>query len=156
MRLVNLAGIDWPRDRKGLPACWPVLAPLALLGLALILRIIDVFVLRLDERLGESILSKTLGFALVVGYTWWVGQRLSALGLLLKNQGSAFAIGAGLTIAAFAIATMVQVMALAPGQSLILRAVDPVSGMTGGVAFAFLLVASNVMNSFMKGACFAG
>ena len=63
MRLVKLAGIDWPRDRKGLPACWPVLAPLALLGLALILRIIDVFVLRLDERLGEIILSKALGFA---------------------------------------------------------------------------------------------
>lgn len=140
MRLLKFAGGGWPRDGKGLPACWPVLAPLALLGLALILRIIDVFVLRLDERLGEIILSKALGFALVVGYTWWVGQRLSALGLHLKNQGSAFAIGAGLTIAAFAIATLVQVMALAPGQSLILRAADPVSEMTGGVAFAFLLV----------------
>ncbi len=57
--------------RQGLPARWPVLAPLALLGVALILRISDICVRRLDELLGEIILSKSLGFALVVGYIWW-------------------------------------------------------------------------------------
>lgn len=57
--------------RQGLPARWPVLAPLALLGVALILRISDIYVRRLDELLGEIILSKSLGFALVVGYIRW-------------------------------------------------------------------------------------
>ncbi len=45
---------------------WPVLAPLLLLGIELLFRILDIFVLRLDERLGEIILSKSLGFVLVV------------------------------------------------------------------------------------------
>jgi pimeloyl-ACP methyl ester carboxylesterase len=75
---------------------WPVLAPLAALGRALLVRIIDIYVLRQDKRLGEIILSKSLGFALVVAYTWWVGQRLSAIGLHTRNQGSALAIEAGL------------------------------------------------------------
>ena len=79
-------------------------APLALFGFALLLRMLDIFVLRLDERLGEIILSKSLGFALVVGYTWWVGQSLAAIGLHTRRLGPALAIGAGITMAAFAIA----------------------------------------------------
>jgi hypothetical protein len=124
--------------RQELPARWPVVAPLALLGIALLLRIIDIYVLRLDERLGEIILSKSLGFALVAGYTWWAGQRLSAIGLHSRRLGSALAIGAGLTVAAFGIATVAQVLTLASGESLTLRAVDPKTGMSGGAAFAAL------------------
>jgi uncharacterized protein len=135
---------------------WPVLAPLALVGIALLLRIIDIFVLRLDERLGEIILSKSLGFALVVGYMWWVCQRLSAIGLHGRRQGWAVAIGAGLTVAAFAIATVIQVLTLAPGQPLTIRAVDPKSGMIGGAAFATLLIVGNVINSFMEEGLFRG
>lgn len=144
------------RYRQELPARWPVLAPLALLGLALLLRIIDIYALRLDERLGEIILSKSLGFALVVGYTWWVGQRLSVIGLHTRRLGSALAIGAGLTVAAFVIATVVQVLTLASDESLTLRAVDPKTGMTGGAAFAAFLIAGNVINSFMEEGLFRG
>lgn len=144
------------RYRQELPARWPVLAPLALLGLALLLRIIDIYALRLDERLGEIILSKSLGFALVVGYTWWVGQRLSVIGLHTRRLGSALAIGAGLTVAAFVIATVVQVLTLTSDESLTLRAVDPKTGMTGGAAFAAFLIAGNVINSFMEEGLFRG
>lgn len=145
-----------PAAGQGLSARWPVLAPLVLLGLAMILRVIDIYVLRLDERLGEIILSKSLGFALVVGYTWWVGQRLSAIGLHSRKQGAALAIGAGLTVTAFLIATIVQILTLAPGQSLTLQAVDPKTGMTGGVAFAIFLIVGNVINSFMEEGLFRG
>ena len=144
------------RYRQELPARWPVLAPLALLGLALLLRIIDIYALRLDERLGEIILSKSLGFALVVGYTWWVGQRLSVIGLHTRRLGSALAIGAGLTVAAFVIATVVQVLTLTSDESLTLRTVDPKTGMTGGAAFAAFLIAGNVINSFMEEGLFRG
>ena len=44
----------------------PILAGILLMLMALIFRLIDIFVLRLDERLGEIILSKTLGFFLVL------------------------------------------------------------------------------------------
>lgn len=142
--------------RPTLPARWPVGAPLTLFGLALLLRVIDIYVLRLDERLGEIILSKSLGFALVVGYVWWVGQRLSVIGLHTRRLGSALAIGAGLTVAAFVIATVFQVLALAPDEALVLRAVDPKTGMTGGAAFAAFLITGNVINSFMEEGLFRG
>lgn len=67
--------------RRRLPRRWPVVVPLMLFAVALALRIIDIFVLGLDERLGEIIVSKALGFALVVAYVWWVGARLSSVGL---------------------------------------------------------------------------
>jgi len=143
-------------QRKDLPARWPVVAPLALLGIALLLRILDIFVLRLDERLGEIILSKSLGFALVAGYTWWVGQRLAAIGLHRRGLGPALAIGAGLTLAAFVIAGVVQVVTLAEGATLTLHAVDPKTGLAGGGAFAALLIVGNVVNSFMEEGLFRG
>jgi uncharacterized protein len=145
-----------PTAGQSWPARWPVMAPLALLGLAMILRIFDIFVLRLDERLGEIILSKSLGFALVVGYTWWVGQRLSAIGLHSRRLGSALGIGAGLTVAAFLIATLVQILTLAQGESLTLRAVDPKTGMTGGASFGTFLIVGNLINSLMEEGLFRG
>jgi membrane protease YdiL (CAAX protease family) len=144
------------KERHTLPARWPVLAPLALLGIALLLRILDIFVLQLDERLGETILSKALGFALVVGYTWWVGQRVAAIGLHRRNFGVTLAIGAGVTAAAFLIAGVVQALVLGPGATLTLQAVDPKTGMAGGAAFAALLLAGNAINSFMEEGLFRG
>jgi membrane protease YdiL (CAAX protease family) len=143
-------------DRQQLPARWPVLAPLILLGIALLLRLLDIFVLRLDERLGEIILSKSLGFALVVGYTWWAGQRVTAIGLHTRNLGLALAIGAGITVAAFIVAGVVQVLALEPGAMLAVQAVDPKTGRAGGSAFATFLIAGNFINSFMEEGLFRG
>lgn len=144
------------RDRKMLPARWPILAPVALLALALLLRILDIYVLRLDERLGEIVLSKSLGFALVVGYTWFVGQRLSALGLHSVMQAWSLTIGAGLTLAAFVIASVAQALTLGPGEALTLQAVDPKTAMTGGAAFGLFLVAGNIINSLMEEGLFRG
>jgi membrane protease YdiL (CAAX protease family) len=143
-------------DRHQLPARWPVLAPLILLGMALLLRLLDIFVLRLDERLGEIILSKSLGFALVVGYTWWVGQRMTAIGLHIRNLGLALAVGAGITIAAFIVAGAVQVLTLESGARLAVQAVDPKTSRAGGSAFAAFLIAGNIINSFMEEGLFRG
>jgi membrane protease YdiL (CAAX protease family) len=133
-----------------------VLAPLVLFGIALLLRIVDIFVLRLDEQLGEVILSKALGFGLVVGYVWWVGQRLSAIGLHSRGIGPALAIGAAITIAAFIIAWVAQVLTLSSDESLVLVAVDPKTDQSGGLGFAAFLVLGNVVNSFMEEALFRG
>lgn len=124
--------------------------------IALILRINDIFILRLDEWLGEIILSKSLGFALVVGYTWLVGKSLSSIGLHSRNLKEALAIGAGLTVAAFAVAVFVQTLTLSSDQSLAMRAVDPKTGMTGGLAFAVFLIVGNVINSLMEEGLFRG
>jgi membrane protease YdiL (CAAX protease family) len=144
------------KDHSHLPARLPLLVPLALLGIALLLRLLDIFVLRLDERLGEIIFSKTLGFVLVVGYIWSAGQRLEAIGLHTRNLSKALAIGAGVTMAGFLIAGTIQNLALEPGATLSLQAVDPKTGRVGGSAFAAFLIAGNVINSFMEEGLFRG
>jgi membrane protease YdiL (CAAX protease family) len=144
------------KARYQIPARWPVLAPLALFGVALLLRIFDIFILHLDERIGEIILSKALGFVLVVAYTWWVGRRLAAIGLHTRNLGPALLIGAGITVVAFAIAGFVQVLVLEPGATLAVEAVDPKTGLAGGAAFAAFLIVGNAVNSFMEEGMFRG
>jgi uncharacterized protein len=143
-------------DRQQQGAHWALAAPLALLGIALLLRVFDIFVLRLDERLGEIILSKTLGFALIVGYTWSAGHSLTAIGLHTRHLGIALATGAGITMAAFLIAGASQVFTLDSGAALTLQAVDPKTGRAGGSAFAAFLLVGNVINSFMEEGLFRG
>jgi len=143
-------------DQHSPPARWPILAPLVLAGIALLLRLFDIFVLRLDEQFGEIILSKAIGFVLVVAYTWWVGQRLADIGLRSRRLGLALAIGAGLSAVAFLIAGAAQVLTLEPGATLALLAVDPKTGRTGGSAFAAFLIVGNVINSFMEEGLFRG
>lgn len=144
------------KDHSHLPARLPLLAPLALLGIALLLRVLDIFVLRLDERLGEIIFSKALGFVLVISYVWAVGQGVAAIGLHSRNLSKALAIGAGITIAGFLIAGAIQNLALEPGAVFTIQAVDPKTGKAGGSAFAAFLIAGNVINSFMEEGLFRG
>jgi len=153
---MNAAARIEPERRHQWPARWPVLAPLTLLGIAFIFRLFDIFVLRLDEQLGEIILSKLLGFALIVGYVWLVGQQLTAIGLHTRNLQAALAIGAGITVMAFLIAGVVQVLTLPPGATLAIAAVDPKTGLSGGGGFAAILIVGNVVNSFMEEALFRG
>jgi membrane protease YdiL (CAAX protease family) len=131
-------------------------APLTLFGAALVLRLFDIFVLRLDEQLGEIVPSKALGFALVVSYVWWAGQRLSAIGLHNRGLGTALAIGAVLTTLAFVIGAVVQVAALPSGATLVPAAVDPKARVAGGASFAAFLIVGNVVNSFMEEGLFRG
>ena len=144
------------RSRQLLPARWSIMAPMALFAIGLLLRVLDIYVFRLDERLGEIILSKSLGFALVIGYTWWVGQSLAAIGLHARRVGPALAIGGGITVAAFVIGGIAQVFTFNQGEMLVFQAVDPKTGLSGGAAFAVFLVTGNVINGFMEEGLFRG
>ncbi|HSK47929.1 MAG TPA: hypothetical protein VLA05_08005, partial [Coriobacteriia bacterium] len=142
--------------RRTVPSKWPLAAPLVLLGVALVFRTLDIFVLRLDEQIGEIILSKSLGFILVVAYTWWVGETLAAMGLHSRRIAAALSIGAGLTGAAFVIAGIIQAVTLSAGDHLTIAATDPKTGMAGGAGFAVLLIVGNVINAFMEEGLFRG
>ena len=48
----------------------PVVVMLILFILACIIKFFDSFVFRLDELIGEAILTKLLGFILVAAYVW--------------------------------------------------------------------------------------
>jgi hypothetical protein len=58
----------------------PILTGIVLMLIALGFRLVDIFILRLDERLGEIILSKALGFCLVLFFVWGIGRKMISIG----------------------------------------------------------------------------
>ena len=136
-----------------------ILAPLVLFFIALILRVLDIFVFHLDEILGEIIISKSLGLVLVIGYVWKTGRKLNDIGFHTQALGRSLLIG-GVTVGGlFALSYGIQLIALnANGAQtkIMLSAIDPKTGMAGGFAFALWLVFGNIINSGMEDGLFRG
>ncbi|MFN2234423.1 MAG: CPBP family intramembrane glutamic endopeptidase, partial [Anaerolineales bacterium] len=137
----------------------PILTALILMAIALFFKWIDTFVLRLDERLGEIILSKSLGFILVIVFVWLTGHKLKDIGLHSKKTGQSLLIGASVTLLAYVLAYGAEYL-LATGQNaepeFLVSALDNKMGVTGGYLFALLLVFGNFINAFMEEGLFRG
>lgn len=137
----------------------PILTGIVLMLIALTFRLIDIFVLRLDERLGEIILSKALGFCLVLLFVWAIGKKPDSIGFHVRRLGVGLLIGTVITILPFIVAYTVEWIVLQQsGQAprLLFSAIDPKAGVTGGLLFALWLVAGNFVNSFMEEGLFRG
>lgn len=137
----------------------PIFTGLLLLLIALIFRLIDIFVLRLDERLGEIILSKAVGFGFVLAFVWAIGKQPSAIGFHGKRFGGSLLLGTVITILPFILAYTVEWIVLQQiGQDpqLLLAAIDPKAGVTGRWLFALWLAVGNFVNSFMEEGLFRG
>ena len=137
----------------------PILVPLALLFIAVIFRILDIVVFRLDEVWGEAILHKALGFALVVLYLWAAGKSIAEIGLHGRLAGKAMLIAAIGTTAILIIGFGLQ-LAVSRGAGkqpmLIVAAIDSKEGVSGGLLFALFLIVGNVVNSSMEDGLFRG
>jgi len=136
-----------------------ILLPIILFIIAVIFKILDVFVFHIDERLGEIIISKSLGFLLVVAYLWLVGKSVTAIGLHSKYVKEALIIGSTgiILILLFSYGLQFGVLVGAGKEpSLVFTAIDPTAGVTGGVAFAMFLLVGNFINSFMEEGLFRG
>ncbi len=137
----------------------PVLVGLILLLIALLFRIVDIFVLRLDERLGEIILSKSLGFVLVVLFVWSTGQQLKDIGLHSQLLGQSVFLGVLVTGVALAVGYGIEFVVESQRKAdpvLQFAAIDPKAGVSGGMLFALWLLAGNIINSFMEEGLFRG
>lgn len=127
--------------------------------LAVVFKILDVFVLRLDERLGEAILTKSLGFMLVVVYVWACKRQLRDIGFKARNVGKALLISAVCFVSLYVVAHTVQIIALrASGEEagIAFSAVDFTTGKSGGQFFGMFLVLANFVNSAMEEGLFRG
>ena len=137
----------------------PILTALILMAIALFFKWIDTFILRLDERWGEILLSKSLGFLLVIVFVWSTRHKLKDIGLHTKRIGQSLLIGASITLLAYVLAYGVEYL-LAVGQNaepeFLVSALDNKMGVTGGYLFALLLVVGNFINAFMEEALFRG
>jgi membrane protease YdiL (CAAX protease family) len=137
----------------------PILTCVILFVLAQFFRGIDSFLLRLDELLGEAILTKSLGFLLVVVWLWLTRRQLRHIGLHSSKIGTSLMIGAVTTVVAFVVGYSLEFLlaGLAGGEpALRLGAIDPKMGVTGGALFGLWLVAANFVNSFMEEGLFRG
>ncbi|HWI61342.1 MAG TPA: CPBP family intramembrane glutamic endopeptidase [Symbiobacteriaceae bacterium] len=127
--------------------------PFALLAAALLLRIIDIFVLRLDERWGEIILSKSLGFALLLFFA------RGDLAFHARSLGRSLAVALMAFVPIYLMAYGLQFAVLAKAgkqPALVLAAIDPKTGLAGGLLFAAWLLLGNVINSCMEEGLFRG
>jgi membrane protease YdiL (CAAX protease family) len=111
----------------------------------------------LDELLGEIILSKALGFAVVVLFLWLAGRKLRDIGLHSRGLATSLLIGASLTMLALVVGYAVELLVLSGSSpSLQFAAIDPKAGVSGGLLFALWLVLGNFVNSFMEEGLFRG
>ena len=136
-----------------------ILIPFILFIIAAILKVLDVFVFRLDELLGEIILSKSLGFLLVLAYLWLVGKSVTTIGLHSKSVGKALIIGAIGIILILLVSYGLQFGILVGDNkepSMVFTAIDPKAGVTGDLAFALFMLVGNFINSFMEEGLFRG
>jgi membrane protease YdiL (CAAX protease family) len=118
---------------------------------------VDTFVLRLDERLGEIILSKTLGFVLVIVFVWAAGRSLRDIGLHSRHLAPSLLIGFGITVAALVVGYGAEFALKLKSQPVFhVEAIDPKAGVTGGFLFVLWMILGNVINSSMEEGLFRG
>ena len=135
----------------------PILTALILLVIALVFKWIDTFVLRLDERLGEIILSKTIGFGLVIVFVRAGGRSLRDVGLHSRRLGLSLLMGAGIAVAALIFAYAAEFATQLGSQPAFrIQALDPKAGVQGGLLFALWMIMGNVINAFMEEGLFRG
>jgi len=152
-------------DSNGSEASWvlrfslerPILTGLVLLIIALVFKWVDTFVLRLDERLGEIILSKTLGFLLVIVFVWAAGRTLRDIGLHAQRLGQSLLIGTVVALVTLTVSYAAEFIVQWQDQPVFqFAAIDPKAGVSGGLLFALWLILGNVVNSFMEEGLFRG
>jgi membrane protease YdiL (CAAX protease family) len=135
----------------------PILTSLVLLVIVFFFKWVDTFVLRLDERLGEIILCKTLGFVLVIVFVWAAGRKLRDIGLHSRQLGPSLLIGIVITVIALVVSYMVEFVIQLPKQPVLhFEAIDPKAGVTGGFLFLLWTILGNIVNSFMEEGLFRG
>lgn len=143
----------------GISVSRPVFVMLSLYVIAWIIKILDTFIFRLDELIGEAILTKALGFLLVAAYIWVAGRKLRDIGFRTKNLGISLVltfVGFG-SIYLLAFASQLFILRTSGEEAvLVFSAVDPRTGMSGGVLFGIWLVFSNFFNSAMEEGLFRG
>jgi membrane protease YdiL (CAAX protease family) len=137
----------------------PIATALTLILIAGVFRLLDIFLLRLDERWGEIIVSKSIGVGLLLAFLLLAGAPPAAAGFSSRAVLPSVLLGAGLTVAALLLGYAAEVLHHAHrGECPVIQiaAIDPKSGLTGAVPFAVLLIVGNLVNSLAEEGLFRG
>ncbi|HSB01760.1 MAG TPA: CPBP family intramembrane glutamic endopeptidase, partial [Anaerolineales bacterium] len=132
---------------------------LAFFLILIALRLIDLFVLRLDELPDETIFSRVIGFLLVLGYLRVLRKPIGSIGLHTRNFDKAFLIGGLSLIILYATLYAVQFYRLSlAGESprLVFAAIDHRTETMGGPFFTLFYLFGQFFNTFMEESIFRG
>jgi len=136
-----------------------VMVPLAFFLVLIALRSVDLFVLRLENLPDQPIVSRVLGFLLVLGYLQVLKKPISSLGLHARNFGKAFRIGALSLIILYTSLYAVQFYRLSlAGETprLVFAAIDHRTETMAGLFFTLFYLLGQVFNAFTEESIFRG
>ena len=137
----------------------PFLTVIILFIIAVLFKILDNFILRLDELIGEALLTKVLGLVLIIVFVWVSGKKMKDIGFHANFLGRSLLLSGFGFILVYVIAfviTMIMFSLKGESAGLALTAVDPKTGMTGGILFGLWLFFTNLINSGMEEGLFRG
>ena len=141
----------------------PVEIALVLVSVIFLFKILDVFLFRSDELLGEQFLTKGVGIGVIFAYVWHVKGSLRSIGLHAKDWKVSVILGLLIMTAGLIMGygtewlylywskTEPRILFAAQGNTLI-----PEDFATGGLGFALVLLTGNIINSFMEEGLFRG
>lgn len=141
---------------------YPIYTCLILFFLAMFFRIIDIFVLKLDEVWGEIALSKIIGIFIIIIFLYLIRNSLSDIGLHFEGFNKNMFYGLGLIMTAFIFAYFFEILYLkynGYSPELLFSAInDSLNGIgvKDGLIFGVWLILGNVINSFMEEGLFRG
>jgi len=137
----------------------PITVLILITLVCVIFRLLDTFLLPFTELVGELILSKSLGFILIILYLWSINRKPNAIGIHKKNASQSLVIGflvAVLMIYMYYLMILVVTESSGIEGTLQFAPTDPKTGLRGDSYFALWLVFGNVMNVFMEEGLFRG
>lgn len=137
----------------------PIVVSLALFFVVVALRYTEVFVPGLNALPDKSIVSKVLGFILVLGYLRVLRRPLRSIGLHSRNFNKAFLIGGLSMISLYVVLYTIQFYRLSSsGETprLIFAVINKETLVLGGLSFTLFHLFGQIVNAFMEESIFRG
>lgn len=137
----------------------PLVIALALFFSVVALRSIEIFVPGLDALPDGSILSKVLGFLLVLGYLSVLRKPIRSIGLHARNFDKSFLVGGLSLIILYATLYAVQFYRLSSAgetPQLVFGVINRETATMGGLYFTLFFLFGQIVNAFMEESIFRG
>jgi len=142
---------------------YPVQIAILLFVIIFLLRMVEVFVLRLDELWGEVFLSKFLGFLLIIAYLWFVKRKIRDIGFHANDLLPSLSIALVMMVISLTFSYLAEWIYLTQRglqPSFIIaplsNALDAEYALKGGFLFGLWLIFGNTINSLMEEGLFRG
>ena len=156
--MTTLSALSRSEQYNAFSLARPISVALAFFLIVVALRSIDLFVLNL-ELPDPIIVSRVLGFLLVLGYLRLLRKPISSIGLHTRNFGKALLIGILSLVLLYVTLYAVQFYRLSSaGQTprLVFAVIDQESGALNGAFFTWFFLGGQFVNAFMEEAIFRG